>query len=304
MKLAIDSYCYHRYFGEIYPGLQKRPRRRMTVWDFLDRAEELGVEGVSLESCFLEPVTDRLLEQLRDRLDQKALERVWAWGHPLGLKSGTDRAALDDLCRHIEIAARLGAPVMRIVGGNRQTRPASWSQHRRRLLKALERAVRVAEKYQVTLALENHIDLLADELVELMETFESPWLGVCLDTGNNIRLFEEPLGVVEKLAPWTRATHIKDIFVWKGDPKEFSFWPSVPLGEGLVPIPEVIRILQRHRYRGLLAIEVDFLHPSYEDEDKAVEWSVGYLNAVLQGDGARKAPQRRTDRAPATQPVY
>jgi hypothetical protein len=35
MKIAIDSYCYHRYFGEVYPGLQQPPDRALTVWDFL-----------------------------------------------------------------------------------------------------------------------------------------------------------------------------------------------------------------------------------------------------------------------------
>ena len=49
MKIAIDSYCYHRYFGEVYPGLQQPPGRTMTVWDFLKHARRLGVSGVSLE---------------------------------------------------------------------------------------------------------------------------------------------------------------------------------------------------------------------------------------------------------------
>jgi hypothetical protein len=50
MKIAIDSYCYHRYFGEVYPGLQQPPARTMTVWDFLKRARQLGVAGISLEN--------------------------------------------------------------------------------------------------------------------------------------------------------------------------------------------------------------------------------------------------------------
>ena len=29
MKVAIDSYCYHRYFGEIYPNLQADPGTRI-----------------------------------------------------------------------------------------------------------------------------------------------------------------------------------------------------------------------------------------------------------------------------------
>jgi len=51
MKTGIDSYCYHRFFGEVYPG-QKPPEKTMTMDDFLERAKALGADGVSLESCF------------------------------------------------------------------------------------------------------------------------------------------------------------------------------------------------------------------------------------------------------------
>ena len=52
MKVGIDSYCYHRFFGEVYPD-QKPPAKRMTMQDFLVRARELKVDGVSLKSSFL-----------------------------------------------------------------------------------------------------------------------------------------------------------------------------------------------------------------------------------------------------------
>ena len=109
MKLAIDSYCYHRYFGEIYPGLQRGPGRRMTVWDFLKRAKKHGVDGVSIEACFLPSLDDDFLAKLRDTLDDFAFDRVWAWGHPDGLHSGTDRAAAKDLVRHLGYAKQIGA---------------------------------------------------------------------------------------------------------------------------------------------------------------------------------------------------
>jgi 3-oxoisoapionate decarboxylase len=84
------------------------------------------------------------------------------------------------------------------------------------------------------LALENHIDLTADEMVDLITTLNSPWLGVCLDTGNNVRLHEDPVMVADKLSPFARATHIKDVWGWPGAPKDFASWPSVPLGKGVV----------------------------------------------------------------------
>jgi sugar phosphate isomerase/epimerase len=280
MKIAIDSYCFHRFFGEIYPGVQTRPPKTLTVWDFLQRAKKLGVAGVSLESCFL-PTDREFLHRLRDVLDSYGFERVWAWGHPNGLRSGTDRAAAKDLVDHLDHARTLGAKVMRIVGGSRRTRPPSFAQHKRRLVGMLKKLLPAAEDHGVVMAMENHIDLTADEMVDVVATLDSPWLGVCLDTGNNLRLHEDPLAVASKLAPFARATHVKDIGVQRGDPKDFFFWPSVPLGDGLIDIPQVIGFLRKARYNGLLAIEVDYLHPDYKDEDSAVAQSVRFLSKVI-----------------------
>lgn len=280
MKLAIDSYCYHRYFGEVYPGLQKPPKRTMTVWDFLRRARRLGVAGVSLESCFL-PTDEDSLRPVREKLDEYKMDRVWAWGHPDGLCSGTNQQAARDLIRHLGHARTLGARVMRIVGGSRRTRPSSSALHLRRLGGMLRKLLPAAEDHGVVLALENHIDLLADEMVEIVGGLDSPWLGVCLDTGNNLRLHEDPGVVASKLAPFARATHIKDLWVRGGDPNDFAFWPSVPLGRGLIDLGRVLDSLRKARYRGLLAIEIDYLHPDFGEEHPAVVASVNYLKAML-----------------------
>jgi sugar phosphate isomerase/epimerase len=281
MKLAIDSYCYHRQFGDAY-AWQKPAMRRMTIWDFLKRAKRLGVAGVSLEACYL-PTDAAFIRELRDKLDVYGFERVWAWGHPDGLRSGTDKDAAGDLVQHVKIAAQLGCNVLRIVGGSRRSRPKSWFVHKRRLGRMLRGLLGVAEVHGIVLAIENHIDLLADEMVDLMTTIDSPWLGVCFDTGNNLRLFEDPVEVAAKLAPFTRATHIKDLVAYRGNPRDLAFWPSVPLGEGLIDLPAILGHLKKARYRGLLAIEVDYLHPDYGEEDKAVAKGVRYLRGLLRG---------------------
>ena len=265
----------------------------MTVWDFLKRAKQLGVSGVSLESCYFPSIDDAFLSRLRDALDSYGFDRVWAWGHPSGLCSGTNKEAARDLVRHLAYAQKLGAKVMRIVGGSRLTRPASFAVHKRRLGGMLKKMLPAAQDHAIVLALENHIDLTADEMVDLITTLDSPWLGVCLDTGNNLRLFEDPVVAAEKLAPFARATHIKDLWVLPGDPKSFSFWPSVPLGKGLVDIGRVLGFLRKARYQGLLAIEVDFLHPDYGDEDRAVAASVKYLNRLLADHRSRGSHDHR-----------
>ena len=278
MKLGIDSYTYHRYFGDWYAGLQDDPGERLSVFDFLDRARGHGVGGVSLEACFL-PSDDAFIDRLSTALDARGLSRVWAWGHPNGLASGTDARAAEDLSRHLGIAKRVGARVMRICGGGRRTRPASWAEHKRGLVALLRPLVDDAQRHDVVMAIENHIDLLADEMVELLETIDSPWLGVCFDTANNLRMFEDPVVVARKLAPWARATHVKDVTAQRGDPKTFAFWPSVPLGQGLIDLPAILALLHEARFDGLLALEIDYLAPAYAEagEEVAVRESLAWL---------------------------
>lgn len=290
MKIGIDSYCYHRQFGDWYAGLQDDPGRRWTVWDFLAAAQGHGAEGVSLEACYLgDHLTPAGLERLRAALDAAGLVRVWAWGHPDGLHSGADpdaaSDAVADLERHIGHARAVGAGVMRICAGSRRTRPASsaatWAEHRDRLLPLLRRAAGPAAEAGVVLAVENHIDLLADELAELVTLVGSPWLRVCLDTANGVRMGEDALTAVRTLAPFAAATHVKDIVRRPGDAGAFASWPSVPLGRGVVGIAAVLEILRAAGFAGLLAVEIDYLDPAWLDPawlDPA--WSAGAEGAA------------------------
>ena len=83
MKIGIDSYCYHRFFGEVYPD-QQPPENKMTMEDFLVRARQLGVDGVSLESCFFPSYDAGWLAGLRPRLVDNGFARAIAWATRTG----------------------------------------------------------------------------------------------------------------------------------------------------------------------------------------------------------------------------
>jgi sugar phosphate isomerase/epimerase len=282
MRIGIDSYCYRRFFGEIYPELESDPGRRMTLADFIDEASALGAQGVSIESFMLPDTGAASIDALRAALDAAGVDRVWAWGHPRGLESGQSAAALDDLLRHVDVAHALGAGVMRICAGGRHTRNLPWPAHRALLLPMLKRAADYAARRGVVLAVENHIDLLTGEMLELMTTLDHPALGICLDTANNLRMLEDPMQAVEAMAPYARAVHLKDVAAFRGSPRDFAFWPSVPLGKGLIDIPRVLAALRRSAYQGLLALEIDYLHPAYGDEASAIAQSIEALVGMLQ----------------------
>ncbi|WP_249674487.1 sugar phosphate isomerase/epimerase family protein [Pseudomonas abieticivorans] len=281
MKLAIDSYCYHRYFGEVYPHLETDPGQRMTLEDFIEKARGHAVQGVSIESFMLADRSPAYLAQLRERLQAAQLELVWAWGHPHGLGSGNRPEALAELLEHVDIGRALGARVMRICAGGRRTRPETWLEHKARLVPLLKQAADYAQGQGMVLAMENHVDLYAAEVLELLDAVASPALGVCLDTANNLRMLEDPMLVIEQLAPHAKATHIKDITAYRGSPRDFGFWPSVPVGQGLIDIPRTFELLREHGFDGLLALELDYLHPDHGPEDAAIAKSLAYMREWL-----------------------
>ena len=100
-----------------------------------------------------------------------------------------------------------GAKVMRVVGSSLRFRFDDHAEQIRRLVGRFREAVKVAADNDLKMAVENHIDFTADEMLVLLEAVESPFLGLNFDTGNFARLLDDPVQAMEKLAPYTLATH-------------------------------------------------------------------------------------------------
>jgi sugar phosphate isomerase/epimerase len=282
-KLGADDFCYHRWYGWIIPG-QTDPGKRWTYDDFLNRATELKLDAVSMETCFMPDLDRSFLESLRKKLEDRGIEGMLSWGHPRGLETGKNKEAIEDLKRFIELANFFGNNIIRIVGGGMVDRNEEPPQPQiERLSAALKEITDVAATYNIILAMENHMDFTADEQLEILERIDSPYLRVLLDTGNNLRILEDPIEVVRKLAPYTVATHVKDVTATgKGSPATEwrKFWPTVPLGKGIIDLPEILQILKENNYQGSLNVEIDFLDPRWPDEDEAVEESIAYLRKI------------------------
>ena len=64
---------------------------------------------------------------------------------------------------------------------------------------SLKLAAPVAARLGVLLAVENHKDWRADELLAILKRVGNDHVGICLDTGNSIALLEDPMDVIEAL---------------------------------------------------------------------------------------------------------
>jgi sugar phosphate isomerase/epimerase len=115
--------------------------------------------------------------------------------------------------RAIRMAHLLGCPYVDSTDGARK--PAGWtdketiSQWRLNLRLVLERA----ESFKVGVNLEPHGPFTNDLelMVEILEEFDSPWLGVNFDTGNTFIAGHDPLVYLKAIRPWLRHVHCKDV---------------------------------------------------------------------------------------------
>lgn len=280
MKIGIDSYCYHRFFGEVYPN-QKDPGRRMTYEEFLKRAASLKVDGVSLETCFFESFDESYLKRLREIIDGAGLEVVVAWGHPDGYEGGKKPEAFEDLKPHFKTCDILGAKIMRIVGSSLAFRHEDHRKQINKLSEILKTPAAMASDNGIKLAMENHFDFTADEILEIIDGVSSKWFGVTFDTANALRIGDRPENFVNTLKNHIFATHTKDCApLYGGNPGDWFFFASVPVGKGIINFPNLVSSLGAGGYQGLFAVEIDYLHPDYPDEDAAVAESISYLRKL------------------------
>jgi sugar phosphate isomerase/epimerase len=109
---------------------------------------------------------------------------------------------------------------------------------------SLQLAEPIVRKHKIKLAVENHKDWRIDEMLKILGGIDSEWIGVTLDTGNNISLLEDPMEVVQKLAPYSFSVHLKDMAV---EEYEDGFLLSeVNLGSGYLDIEGMIKIIRKH----------------------------------------------------------
>jgi sugar phosphate isomerase/epimerase len=288
MRIGIDSYSYHRRYGEVRPGEQPPPD---APWPLepspvLAHARSLAVDDLMLETCYLPPppAIDASM------LATDGTPRIgFSWGHPWpqgafhGLDGGRSRAAEADLVAWIELAARLVHSVMRITLGSPASRgdePAAVLIDR--LIEPVRRVAAEAEKRGLVLAIENHGDLTASELIEIVERVECGNVGVTLDNVNLIRLGDDMIEGTRLLAPWTHIVQLKD-HLPTADPGMVGGPVCTALGAGVAPLDQLLDVLGRAGFEGPVCVELASLGMGPVDELEMIARSVDWLRQHVPG---------------------
>ncbi len=115
----------------------------------------------------------------------------------------------------------------------------------------------------------NHVGTYVEteaETSHLLDGTDPSLVGWCLDCGHLVYGGGDTLRMLDKYGSRVRYAHIKDVdgkILQMSHEQGWSFLEALkrfiftPLGEGMVNIPAVIRVLKSHRYDGWLVIEQD-----------------------------------------------
>ena len=237
-KFGIATTCYLSFW---------KPKDTL---EFLDHCHALGAAGIQAQ-------INGDLPKVRARAEQYGMYIEAMLPLPKGKDTGPLQKAIQDAQAVGALCGRTGA-----LSGRRYENFATlaeWQTFVSQSLAGIKAAVPVLEKHKFPMALENHKDWTLDEMLALLKNHSSEYLGVCLDFGNNISLLDDPLEVVEKLAPYAIATHVKDMGV-EEDAEGFLL-SEVPLGEGYLDLPRMMAAVRSARPKTRFMLEMITRNP-------------------------------------------
>ena len=234
-------------------------------------AEELELDGVELLDHHFPDTGRPYLRDLRRRAAELHLTvSCVSVSNDFGRTSAeARRPEVEKVRRWLGVARFLGAPVLRVFAGwlppgerDAGRGEALWPK----MVACLRESATAAAECGVVLALENHdgggFVSRPEEIERCLREVGSPWLRLCLDTGD---LGE--LGAIRRTARHAVHVHAK-LYDLDGEGADHSLdWPAV------------VAALREAGYRGFLSIE----YVGDEPPETALPRGVRYLRGLLRG---------------------
>jgi len=223
----------------------------------LNLAADLGLQGVLFELSPFNSFKDDELDRIKKTAADKGLYLEFGMGsiihrHPMAEKgrdlladAGYDITISDAqvVIDHLKIAQKLGAPIMRCVGGNLFSRDEGYDMTALadEVVVILREACKAAEDMGIKIAMENHADFTIREYASIRTRIGSPAYGFAVDCANIAFDLDEPVKLARMLAPFAFTTHFKDYRILRT--KDGLALENCAVGDGEMPAVAIAETL-------------------------------------------------------------
>ncbi|MCX5644961.1 MAG: sugar phosphate isomerase/epimerase [Phycisphaerae bacterium] len=271
--IAVSTYSYWRFKD----GL------KMPIETCIDEAARMGFDGVDILLIQMENTDSTYLQTLKRRALINGLDLCCMSTHQTFVSPDEAKRQknVDLTLGQIETAYRLGIPIIRINTGRWGTSGSFDDLMAKRgiesplpgyteedgfkwVIDCIEKLLPKAQECGVILGLENHWGMARtpEGLLRIVNTINSPWLQVLLDTGN---FLEDPYDKLEKCAPQTVFMQAKTYYGG-------GLWYTLDLDYG-----RIARIMKKGNYHGYISLEFE----GNEDYKTAIPKSLTVLRKAF-----------------------
>ncbi|MBS00479.1 MAG: xylose isomerase [Candidatus Marinimicrobia bacterium] len=265
-KFAIATYSYWHF---------REPK--ITVQQVIDHASNLGVDGVDVLHVQMDNESPEYIRSLRDRAQDKNIELICLSIHQDFVDPDKEKREknIDHTKKCIDIAHDLGISYIRLNSGrwntidsfddlmaNKGIEPVlpgyTEDDGFKWCIDSIQDCLPHAEQAGVVLALENHWGLTRtpEGLLRIVNSIDSPWLGVLMDTGN---FLEDPYEKLEEIAPQT-------VFVQAKTYYGGGEWYTLDLDYS-----RIAEILNKVEYKGYISLEFEGKENANTGVPKSIE---------------------------------
>ena len=285
MKIGISSYSFDTYLKA----------SGCSYLDICDIAKDMGYDGIEfidLEAK-ISGVEDDLeaARQIRAHCEKIGLE-VIAYTVHADFLNREGEAEVARVCHCVDVAAALGAPVMRHDAAWKPARLGggyTWRDAVETVAPYIRRVAEYAQGKGIRTCTENHGQFLQEpERVEaLIRAVGHPNYGWLVDIGNFICADCDSIRAVAIAAPYAFHVHAKDFLYKSGrEPMPGEGWfdtrggnhvRGTIVGHGVIPVPQCVAMLRAAGYDGWLSYEFEGM----EDNLTALRTGLAYLRRVV-----------------------
>jgi sugar phosphate isomerase/epimerase len=243
LKVSLNAYCFSQSLTAAAPG--KPPA--MTYFDVLDFCAQAGFDAIDPTGYYFpgypKVPNDAFINDFKRHAFKRGIEISGTGVRNNFAQPDKDKRAADvQLVKDwIEVAAKLGAPVIRVFSG---AEPEGHSRDEVNAWMAadLKQCVEHGKQHGVLVGIQNHGDYLktADQVLQIVNMVDSEWFGVIVDTGN----FQngDPYEQIARVVPHAVNFQVKE--------SPFGKESAVRMD-----VKKLVRIVQSGGYRGYLPIE-------------------------------------------------
>jgi sugar phosphate isomerase/epimerase len=238
LKLSLNAYSFN---DPLIKGT-------MSLDELLEFCSSTGFEAVDITGYYFRGYPQVPTDEEIFRVKRKAfglgveisgtgVRNDFTWSEPAKRKENVDL-----VLKWIEVASKLDAPVLRVFAGTQKVAAEKRKEVTKLMIDDIRTCVEHGKRHGVIIGLQNHHDYFttAAEVIQVVETIQSPWLGLIVDTGS-FRI-HDPYEEVAKAVPYAVNWQIKEKLFINGTEVEAD-------------IPRIIGIVKSSSYSGYLPIE-------------------------------------------------